>query len=112
MLARLQGQARHTLDIDLYSRDGDLTDAERALHDAAGVDLGDYFGFTLGPPKRIAQGAGALRIPVVARLGATDFARFHVDLVARIRRRTGLARCARLRGETPPSCASRPPGGS
>lgn len=30
------------------------------------------------------QGGAALRIPVVAFLGATDFARFHVDLVAEL----------------------------
>ncbi len=82
MLARLRGQARHTLDIDLYSRAGDLADAERALRDAAAIDLDDYFRFTLNPARRMEQGAGTLRIPVVALLGATDFARFHVDLVA------------------------------
>jgi predicted nucleotidyltransferase component of viral defense system len=82
MLARLEGRARHTLDVDLYRRDGSLADAERALREAAAVDLGDYFRFTLGAAKRMAQGADALRIPAVAFLGATEFARFHVDLVA------------------------------
>ncbi len=82
MLARLEGRARHTLDVDLYRRDGSLADAERALREAASVDLGDYFRFTLGGAKRMAQGADALRIPVVAFLGATEFTRFHVDLVA------------------------------
>lgn len=82
MLARLEGRARHTLDVDLYRRDGSLADAERALREAAAVDLGDYFRFTLGAAKRMAQGADALRVPVVAFLGAAEFARFHVDLVA------------------------------
>jgi hypothetical protein len=82
MLARLEGKARHTLDVDLYRCDGSLADAERALREAAAVDLGDYFRFTLGASRQMAQGADAVRISVVAILGATDFARFHVDLVA------------------------------
>lgn len=82
MLARLEGQARHTLDVDLYRRDGSLAEAERALREAAAVDLGDYFRFTLGPPRQMVQGADAARISVIALLGVTDFARFHVDLVA------------------------------
>lgn len=82
MLARLEGQARHTLDVDLYRRNGSLADAERALREAAAVDLGDYFRFTLGASRRMAQEADAVRISIVALLGATDFARFHVDLVA------------------------------
>jgi Nucleotidyl transferase AbiEii toxin, Type IV TA system len=81
MLARLEGQARHTLDVDLHRRDGSLADAERALREAAAVDLGDYFRFTLGASRQKAQGADAVRISVVAILGATDFGRFHVDLV-------------------------------
>jgi len=82
MLVRLEGRARHTLDVDLYRRDGSLADAERALREAAAVDLSDHFRFTLGIAKRMAQGADALRVPVVAFLGATEFTRFHVDLVA------------------------------
>jgi hypothetical protein len=84
MLARLEGRARHTLDIDLYNSVGSLSDAERALRDAAAFDLGDYFHFTLNPARRLEQGVGALRIPVVALLGVTDFARFHVDLVVEL----------------------------
>lgn len=82
MLARLEGRARHTLDVDLYRSEGSLADAERALREAAAVDLGDYFRFTLGPPRQMVQGADAARIAVIALLGVTDFARFHVDLVA------------------------------
>ena len=81
MLARLEGQARHTLDVDLYRRDGSLAEAEQALRDAAVVDLDDYFRFTLGASRRMTQGGDAARISVVAILGVTDFARFHVDLV-------------------------------
>ncbi len=87
MLARLEGQARHTLDVDLYRRDGSLADAEGALREAAAVDLGDYFRFTLGAPRQMVQGADAVRISVVALLGAVDFARFQ-------RRRQGLRAAA------------------
>jgi hypothetical protein len=82
MLARLGASARHTRDIDLLSRSGDLEEAGRALRAAAAIDLNDYFTFTLAPGRRIAQGAGAVRSGVVAFLGIERFASFHVDLVA------------------------------
>ena len=81
MLARLGGHARHTRDIDLLSRTGTLDQAEQALRAAAAVDLGDYFNFALDPGRQIVQGAGAMRVDVVAFLGLKEFARFHVDLV-------------------------------
>ena len=40
MLARLGADARHTRDIDLLSRTGDLDESERALRGAAALDLG------------------------------------------------------------------------
>lgn len=82
MLARLGAGARHTRDIDLLSRAGDLGEAERALRAAAGIDLNDYFAFTLAHGRRIMQGDPAMRIGVVAFLGVERFASFHVDLVA------------------------------
>ncbi len=82
MLARLGAGARHTRDIDLLSRAGDLEEAETALRAAVAIDLDDYFTFTLAPGRRIMQGAGAVRLGVVAFLGVEQFASFHVDLVA------------------------------
>ena len=82
MLARLGGRARHTRDIDLHSCSGSLIDAELALRAAAVRDLNDYFSFTLSSGRMIAQGAGAMRVDVVAYLGLGEFARFHVDLAA------------------------------
>jgi hypothetical protein len=70
LLARLEGSARHTLDIDLYGRGMRL------------ADLGDYFRFTLEPGRRIAEGGATMRVPVTAYLGATEFAGFHVDLAS------------------------------
>lgn len=82
LLARLHGSARHTLDIDLYRRGAALEEAEAALRAAASTDVGDYFRFTLEPGRRIAERRATLRVPVTAYLGATVFARFHVDLVS------------------------------
>lgn len=82
LLARLEGSARHTLDIDLYRLGARLDEAEVALRAAASADLGDYFRFTLEPGRRIAEGRPTLRVSVTAFLGATEFARFHVDLVS------------------------------
>jgi hypothetical protein len=81
MLARLPAAARHSKDIDLYSQTGDLDEAERALRRAATVDLGDYFRFELGPARPLEQ-EKAMRVPVTAYLGPTEFASFHADLVA------------------------------
>jgi hypothetical protein len=66
----------------MLTRVGDLDEAERALRADAELDLGDYFTFTLNPGRRIAQGAGSVRVDVVAFLGLDQFASFHVDLVA------------------------------
>lgn len=81
LLARLSGSARHTVDVDLYRRDAGLAEAEAALRAAAALDLGDFFRFELTPGRRVTQGRPTLRVPVIAYLGATEFARFHVDLV-------------------------------
>jgi hypothetical protein len=81
LLARMSGSARHTVDIDLYRRVAGLAEAELALRAAASLDLGDFFRFELSPGRQVAQGRATLRIPVIAYLGATEFARFHVDLV-------------------------------
>ncbi len=81
LLARMHGSARHTVGIDLYRRYAGLDEAELALRAAAALDLGDFFRFGLSPGRQVAQGRATLRIPVIAYLGATEFARFHVDLV-------------------------------
>ena len=84
MLARLGPLARHTMDVDLYRRAGDLVAAEEALRKAASLDLGDYFRFALSSGRRLIQDGVASRISVVAYIGVTQFAQFHVDLVAGI----------------------------
>jgi predicted nucleotidyltransferase component of viral defense system len=82
LLARLHGKARHSIDVDLYNRQGGLDDAEAALTAAAERDVGDHFRFSLAPGRRIAEADVALRVNVTAFLGAAEFARFNVDLVA------------------------------
>jgi len=82
LLARLHGHARHSIDVDLYDRVGDLHEAEAALKKAAERDVGDHFRFVLAPGRRIAEVGDTLRVSATAYLGATEFARFNVDLVA------------------------------
>lgn len=84
LLARLGGAARHTLDVDLYRPGDSLAEAEAALRAAAASDLGDFFRFALAPGRRVAEGRDTIRIAVIAYLGATEFAAFHVDLLAGI----------------------------
>jgi hypothetical protein len=84
LLARLGGAARHTLDVDLYRPGERLAEAEAALRIAAASDLGDFFRFVLAPGRRVAEGRDTIRIAVTAYVGATEFAAFHVDLVAGI----------------------------
>jgi hypothetical protein len=84
MLARLPTAARHSKDIDLYRTHGDLTEAHQALAAAAALDLGDHFRFTLGASQPLTQGARALRVPITAYLGPTEFAGFHADLIANL----------------------------
>lgn len=84
LLARLGGAARHTLDVDLYRPGERLVETEAALRAAAASDLGDFFRLALAPGRRVAEGRDTIRIAVTAYLGATEFAAFHVDLIAGI----------------------------
>lgn len=78
---------RATVDIDLY-RERTREQAEADLRDAASRDIGDWFAFQLGPGRTVTDGAG-MRIPVAASVGATVWAKFHVDLVGSDLRMTG-----------------------
>ena len=90
MLARLQGIARHTTDIDLYCIAMNLDEAEAALRVCAAIDLKDWFRFELGSGHRLEpQGTVALRLPVASYIGATEFVSFHIDLVTDVQM-TGL----------------------
>lgn len=79
LLARDLG-VRATIDIDVY-RSIAAEVAERELRDAAAMDIGDWFRFEVGPAQAVRDGAASIRLPVTAYVGATEWARFHADLV-------------------------------
>lgn len=89
LLARGLG-VRATIDVDVY-RAVDSEVAEAELRRAAVSDIGDWFRFELGPSRPIADGGSSVRIPLVARIGTTHWAEFHVDVVGRDVRMTGQA---------------------
>jgi len=81
--------ARSTVDIDLtvqrvetMAGGGDTNQVIRAmLQSAAGISLGDWFEFTVGPASMDLTAApyGGARYPVEARMDERTFARFHLD---------------------------------
>ncbi|WP_186356131.1 nucleotidyl transferase AbiEii/AbiGii toxin family protein [Streptomonospora sp. PA3] len=79
---------RRTVDIDVY-RPGDRGQAEHDLRRAAALDLGDWFIFETGGATPVSDGANGVRIPTTARIGTTEWVRFHVDVVAEDIRMTG-----------------------
>jgi len=70
---------RSTIDIDIY-RERTLAEAEAELREAVGRDIDDWFSFRLGPGRSVNDSSG-VRIKVDASIGATPWARFHIDLV-------------------------------
>lgn len=87
LLARGIG-VRETIDVDIYRRAA-RDAAERDLREAASRDIGDWFRFELGPGHPTIGDASGVRIPVVAYVGPTVWARFQVDLVGDERTMTG-----------------------
>lgn len=79
LLARDLG-VRASLDIDVY-RAGEADAAETDLRSAAQRDLGDWFRFDIGPRRPAAGGALAVRLPIKAYVGPTEWESFQVDLV-------------------------------
>lgn len=76
LLARDLG-VRGSLDVDVYRADAQEI-AEVDLRRAAEIDLDDWFVFNVGVATPI--GNNGLRFPVVANIGQTTWAEFHVDL--------------------------------
>ncbi len=79
LLARDIG-VRASIDIDVY-RAKALEIAEAELREAADRDIGDWFRFDLGPSHSAGDGSQAVRLPVRAYVGTTEWARFHIDLL-------------------------------
>ncbi|GAA3442515.1 nucleotidyl transferase AbiEii/AbiGii toxin family protein [Planomonospora venezuelensis] len=80
MLARLS-VARHSADVDLVARADSPQAGLEVLREHAAADLGDFFTFVIGRPRRLVQGVEGVRVAVEARLGPRMFERFGVDLV-------------------------------
>jgi predicted nucleotidyltransferase component of viral defense system len=76
---------RTSIDIDLAYVDeaGEHAVALKALREAIALDAGDFFSFEIGTGRMVDPEHAierAFSVPVVARLGAREFARFSVDL--------------------------------
>lgn len=87
LLARDLGM-RATVDVDEY-RARALEVAEAELREAAGRDIGDWFRFEIGAGRPVGEGDIGARLPTIAHIGPTEWARFHVDLVGSDLRMTG-----------------------
>jgi Nucleotidyl transferase AbiEii toxin, Type IV TA system len=80
MITRLP-VARHTADVDLAAKDRTIQQALADLKARSEVDLGDFFGFRLDPPRTLVQGVEGVRVAVTSNIGFRLFERFGVDLV-------------------------------
>lgn len=83
LLARVR-DSRHTLDIDLAWRTGDLTEAVTELRRAAAVDLKDHFRFRVdlsGAVESTRPGISQAKLEVEAFVGARQFEKFSIDVV-------------------------------
>lgn len=87
LLARELGM-RATIDVDVYRLQAPSA-GETDLRSAVEQDIGDWFRFEIGPPRAGGEGQPGTRLPVTAYIGATPWARFHVDLVDADLRMTG-----------------------
>jgi hypothetical protein len=73
---------RHTLDIDLF-RSGGIADVEDRLRATAGLEIGDWMRFALGPALPIfAASMQGVRFKARSFIGAPLWAAFQIDVVA------------------------------
>ena len=87
LLAR-EISVRHSIDIDIY-RQAERKLVERELREAAALDLGDWFQFEVGPGEALSGVTQGVRYTTSASVGATNWARFHIDVVDRGVKMTG-----------------------
>ncbi len=80
LLARIPGQARHSIDVDLYY-EGVLVAALDALREAAEVDLGDYFTFDIERGPSLGGVTAGSQFRVTAYLGDKVFETYRIDVV-------------------------------
>lgn len=79
LLARMPGQARHSMDLDLFY-EGQLDLAISTLQALAAVDFGDFFSFDVEPGP-ITDPGRARKLAITVYLGNKEFQRFKIDLV-------------------------------
>jgi hypothetical protein len=77
---------RATIDVDIF-RQASRQAAQADLVEAAARDLGDWFVFEFRAARPLAR--DSTRMPVIAAVGNTVWAQFHVDLVGTDLRMTG-----------------------
>ena len=80
LLARLPGQARHSMDIDFYF-DGEVDAAIDSLRKAVETDLGDFFTFDIEPGTALTGVTTGSVLRATAYLGDKVFESFRVDIV-------------------------------
>lgn len=78
LLARLPGQARHSMDIDLYFQAEHAT-AQAGIMAAADLDIGDYFSFDVSSAGALTGFNPGSRFKIVAFIGEIHFSAFGVD---------------------------------
>jgi Nucleotidyl transferase AbiEii toxin, Type IV TA system len=82
LLARVPA-TRHSMDVDLWSGQGTLAEAERALERSSAVDLGDHVTFEVGTwsERRDQEARPLAQATVICRIGRRRFSAFGVDVV-------------------------------
>ncbi len=80
LLARMPGQARHSMDIDLFF-DGQIEAAIDALRDAVRADRGDFFTFDIERGTVLSGATVGSTLRCIAYLGDKVFEAFRVDVI-------------------------------
>lgn len=80
LLARLPGQARHSMDIDLYYQ-GEIDALDEDLAAAAKADIGDHFSFRIKATGSLGGIHPGRKYKATAFVGVKEFATFGIDAV-------------------------------
>jgi NADPH:quinone reductase-like Zn-dependent oxidoreductase len=82
LLARMP-TVRHTLDMDLWSRQATIREAELALERASALDLDDHVRFEIGrwTERWVSAERALAQAAVTCRIGRAEFSTFGVDLL-------------------------------
>ncbi len=80
LLARIPGQARHSIDIDFFFS-GQITVAVDVLREVTELDLGDFFTFDIGRGSALGGITTGSQLRATAYLGDKIFEDFRIDVV-------------------------------